>query len=200
MVDRTKRILEFWFGQLDELGRSRPEQRKRWWTKSESFDQAIESEFLSDYEAIVAGTREAWRSSAHGALAYIIVLDQFSRNMFRGTPKMFAADERARKACREGLDAGFDTKLCFDERVFFYLPLEHSEDMEDQLRCRALFEELLRCAPAPVQGDAKYYLDFAERHKAIIERFGRYPHRNEILGRASTAEEIAFLEEPGSSF
>jgi len=200
MVERIEGVLDFWFGELDELGRSSPEHRKRWWSKSDSFDRAIQSEFLNDYEAIVAGDRETWRSTDRGALAYILVLDQFSRNMFRGTPKMFAADELAREACREGLDAAFDTRLSFDERVFFYLPLEHSEEMEDQLRCVGLFERLLESAPTPLQGDAKYYLDFAERHRAIIERFGRYPHRNEILGRTSTTEESEFLDEPGSSF
>jgi len=128
------------------------------------------------------------------------VLDQFSRNMFRGTARMFAADELARKACLEALDAGFDTRLAFDERVFFYLPLEHSEAIADQLRCWELFSALLDAAPPQLEADAKFYLTFAERHKAIIERFGRYPHRNEILGRSSTPEEVAFLEGPGSSF
>jgi uncharacterized protein (DUF924 family) len=200
MDDRVEEVLEFWFGELDELGCSSPEHRKRWWTKSDAFDKAIKSHFLGDYEAIVAGDGEGWRSTERGALAYIIVLDQFSRNMFRGTPKMFAADQLARKACLEGLDAGFDTRLSFDERVFFYLPMEHSEAVAHQLRCVELFNGLLDCAPAPLQADAKYYLDFAERHKAIVVRFGRYPHRNEILGRSSTPEEVAFLGEPGSSF
>jgi uncharacterized protein (DUF924 family) len=200
MSERIEEILDFWFGDLDELGCSSPEHRKRWWTKSDAFDQVIRSQFLSDYEAIVAGDREAWRSTARGALAFIIVLDQFSRNMFRGTPKMFAADELARDVCCEGIDAGFDTELSFDERVFFYLPLEHSEEITDHRQCIDLFNALLDCSPEPLEADAKNYLDFAQRHKAIIDRFGRYPHRNETLGRASTPEEAEFLEEPGSSF
>ncbi|MDH3653878.1 MAG: DUF924 domain-containing protein [Myxococcales bacterium] len=200
MTDPIEDILDFWFGELNAHGCSTPEHRKRWWTKSDAFDEAVQHHFMDDYEAIVAGEREAWRSSARGALAYIIVLDQFSRNMFRGTPKMFAADELAREVCREGLDAGFDAELSFDERVFFYLPLEHSESMDDHKLCMELFEKLLASAPEPLQGDAKYYLDFAVRHRAIIERFGRYPHRNEILGRASSDEEAKFLDEPGSSF
>jgi len=200
VTDPLEGILDFWFGELNEHGCSSPEHRKRWWTKSDAFDEAIQSHFLDDYEAIVVGEREAWRSTARGALAYIIVLDQFSRNMFRGTPKMFAADELAREVCREGLDAGFDAELSFDERVFFYLPLEHSESTTDHELCMELFERLLESAPQPLEGDAKYYLDFALRHKAIIEHFGRYPHRNEILGRASSDEEAKFLEEPGSSF
>ena len=200
MTDPIEDILDFWFGELNEQGCSSPEHRKRWWTKSAAFDQSILHHFLDDYEAIVNGEREAWRSTARGALAYIIVLDQFSRNMFRGTPKMFDADELAREVCREGLEAGFDAELSFDERVFFYLPLEHSESMDDHELCLRLFDGLVGSAPTQLEKDAKYYLDFAERHKAIIERFGRYPHRNEILGRASSDEEAEFLQEPGSSF
>ncbi|MGB5374069.1 MAG: DUF924 family protein [Polyangiales bacterium] len=200
MTDPIEDILDFWFGELNEHGCSSPEHRKRWWTKSDAFDESIQHYFLDDYEAIVAGEREAWRSTARGALAYIIVLDQFSRNTFRGTAKMFAADELAREVCREGLDAGFDAELSFDERVFFYLPLEHSESMDDHELCLELFESLLDSAPELLQADAKYYLDFALQHKAIIERFGRYPHRNKILGRASSDEEARFLQEPGSSF
>ena len=200
MSDRIEDVLDFWFGELNELGCSSPEHRRRWWTKSDAFDEAIKSHFLHDYEAIVAGERDAWRNTARGALAYIIILDQFSRNMFRGAPEMFSADELAREVCCEGLDAGFDAELSFDERVFFYLPLEHSEEMADHRRCIELFESLADRAPEPLEGDAKYYLDFAARHKAMIERFGRYPHRNETLGRASTPDETEFLEEPGSSF
>jgi len=200
VTDPIEDILDFWFGELNEHGCSTPEHRKRWWTKSDAFDESIQHHFLDDYEAIVDGEREAWRSSERGALAYIIVLDQFSRNMFRGTPTMFAADELAREVCREGLDAGFDAELSFDERVFFYLPLEHSESMADHKLCLELFKKLLDSAPETLEADAKYYLDFAVQHKAIIERFGRYPHRNEILGRASSEEEAKFLREPGSSF
>jgi uncharacterized protein (DUF924 family) len=200
MTDPIENVLDFWFGELNELGCSSPEHRKRWWTKSDAFDEAIKSHFLREYEAVVAGERESWRNTARGTLAYIILLDQFSRNMFRGTPEMFTADELAREACREGLDAGFDAELEFDERVFFCLSLEHSESMDDHERCLEIFHDLLSSAPEPLEADAKNYLDFAKAHKAIVERFGRYPHRNATLGRASTPEEIEFLEEPGSSF
>jgi len=200
MSERIQDILEFWFGDLDEHGYASPDQRKRWWVKSDAFDEAIKAQFLDDYEAIVDGEREVWRNTAHGALAYIIVLDQFSRNMFRGTPKMFEADGLARDVCYEGLDSGFDVELGFDERAFFYLPLEHSESMVDQMRCLDMFEGLVEESPEHLRDDARNYLDFANRHRAIIERFGRYPHRNETLGRSSTAEEREFLKTPGSSF
>lgn len=200
MPDRIEVVLDFWFGELNELGCASPNQRKLWWTKSDAFDEAIRSEFLNDYEAIVAGDHEGWRHSARGALAYIIVLDQFSRNMFRGTPNMFAADELAREVCWEGLDAGFDEELSFDERVFFYLPLEHSEALRDHERCDQVFRRLCQIAPDELKADAEYYLDFAKRHRDIIDRFGRYPHRNDTLGRLSTSEELEFLQAPGSSF
>jgi len=200
MSDPIEDILDFWFGEVNELGCSSPEHRRRWWTKSDAFDEAIGSQFLSDYEAIVAGDRDAWRNTPRGALAYIIVLDQFSRNMFRGTPSMFAADELAREVCYEGLDADFDAELSFDERLFFYLPLAHSEEIADHHRSIALLGSLVDSCAKSLERDARNYLDFAERHKAIVERFGRYPHRNETLGRASTPEEAAFLKEPDSSF
>lgn len=193
-------ILRFWFGQLDDQGCASADQRKLWWTKSDAFDRKIRSRFLDDYESIVAGQREGWTQAPRSALAYIIVLDQFSRNMFRNAPKMFAADPLAREACCRGLDTGFDAELAFDERVFFYLPLEHSEAIADHDRCGELFTALLEAAPESLTSDAEYYLDFARRHRAIIERFGRYPHRNEILGRRSTPEEVEFLAQPGSSF
>ena len=199
-MSEPEEILDFWFGELDPLGCASPNQRKLWWTKSPAFDKTVRSKFLRDYESIAAGDRERWRSTAHGALAYIIVLDQFSRNMFRNTAKMFAADPLAREVCCEGLDAGLDAELGFDERVFFYLPLEHSEEPLDHERCHEVFTALCADVPDTLRADADNYLDYAKQHREIIDRFGRYPHRNEILGRASTKEEIEFLKQPGSSF
>lgn len=200
MSDRIETILDFWFGELDEHGCADPNHRERWWQKSDEFDRSIRDEFLQDYEAIVAGEREAWRSTPRGALATVIVLDQFSRNMFRNTPEMYAADELAREICCEGLDEGFDDALAFDERVFYYMPLQHSESVDDHARCREVFTRLRDEAPEELAIDADRYLDYARQHRVIVERFGRYPHRNALLGRASTEEEIAFLKEPDSSF
>ena len=200
MSERIEDVLDFWFGELNELGCASPEHRRRWWTKSDSLDEAVRSTFLQDYEAVVAGECDAWRSTARGTLAYIIVLDQFSRNMFRGTPKMFAADELAREACYEGLDAGFDGELEFDEHLFFCLPLAHSESMVDHRRCAEFFHALIESCDKSLETDAHAYLESVDNHRKIVERFGRYPHRNETLGRASTQEEAEFLEEPGSSF
>jgi uncharacterized protein (DUF924 family) len=198
--ERIEDILDFWFGELDEHGCASPNQRKLWWQKSAEFDRTIRDLFLNDYEAVVAGDRDRWRSTPRGALATIILLDQFSRNMFRNTPEMFDADPLAREVCCEGLDDGFDEELGFDECVFFYMPLEHSENLEDHERCRHVFTELRDNAPEFLVGDAEHYLDYVRQHRVIIDRFGRYPHRNAILGRASTEEELKFLKEPGSSF
>lgn len=200
MDGRIDEILSFWFGNLDARGCASAERRKLWWTKSNSFDEEVRIEFLEDYEAIVAGERQRWRTTPRGTLATIVVLDQFSRNMFRGTSKAFAADPLAREICHQGIDAGFDEQLGFDERVFFYLPLEHSEILSDHERCTKLFADLRASAPNELDEDAVRYMDYAKQHRAIIERFGRYPHRNEILGRPSTEEELEFLKHPGSSF
>ena len=145
----------------------------RSWTKSDEFDRTIRAKFLGDYEAIVAGEREHWRGSPRGALAYIIVLDQFSRNMFRGTAKMFTADPLAREVCCEGLDAAFDRELAFDERVFFYLPLEHSEDAPDHERCH---EEATQGpavgGPRPLQNLLRSVLGSALWAPALVDLAG----------------------------
>ncbi len=161
-----------------------------WWKKDPAFDAEIRRRFLEVHAAVARGEHEAWRATPRGALAYVIVLDQFSRNMFRGTPESFAYDAQALAAARAAIDQGFDQQLPTDERIWFYLPLEHSEDLADQERCVALFQTV---------GNA-YYLQFAEAHRDIIRRFGRFPHRNSLLGRPSTPEEIEFLKQPGSSF
>ena len=184
-------VWSFWFGKLDLTGDASPAVAKRWWTKDPAFDQEIRERFGDLHFSVVAGEREAWREEMRGALAYVIVLDQFSRNMYRDTPGMFASDEQALAAARDAVARGLDQQAPRAPRSFFYLPYMHSEELADQDECVALFERL--------QG-AAYNLMFAEKHRDIIRRFGRFPHRNAILGRVSTPEEEAFLREPGSSF
>src|SRR5690606_32287203 len=135
-----------------------------------------------------------------GRLALIILLDQFPRNMYRETPQAFAFDAKARALTLEGLQAGDDQALRPIERVFFYLPLEHAEDLALQHRCVELFETLAASLPEETRKSFDGFTDFARKHRVIVERFGRFPHRNAILGRESTDEEIAFLRTPGSSF
>jgi uncharacterized protein (DUF924 family) len=176
-------VLRFWFGDGAEYGAV----HKRWFEKNPAFDAEVRDRFLGVYESQLVG-RE-WLAQPHPCLARIIVLDQFPRNMFRGTPRAFATDALALAAARHALAAGYDRDWLRVEKIFAYLPFEHSEALADQeLAC-----ELMR----PL-GEEQY--DYALRHKAIIERFGRFPHRNAILGRASTPEEIEFLKQPGSGF
>ncbi len=162
----------------------------RWWKKDPAFDEQIRERFLALHEAIDRGEHEGWLDTPRGALAYVIVLDQFSRNMFRESPRAFASDPRARAATKRALERGDDRALPVDERVFLYMPLMHSEDLADQERSVELFGAL----------GAAEQLRFAQVHRDIVRRFGRFPHRNGPLGRTSTPEEIEFLKGPGSSF
>lgn len=196
----VERVLKFWFGSL-EGPESWPEDKAaRWWLKDDKFDAAIKEEFLPNLEAEARGELEFWTQSPHSTLALIILLDQFPRNMFRGTADAFAYDQKALQLCLHGRELGFDQRLYPVERAFFYMPLEHSEDMEMQNLSVECFQELLASGPAALKEQLTANLDYAEKHRAIIERFGRFPHRNAILGRESTLEELEFLKEPGSSF
>lgn len=183
-------VWDFWFGALDADGNAGPEVARRWWRKDPAFDAEIAQRFGALHRAVVAGERDAWRAEPRGALAYVVVLDQFSRNLFRGGPGMFAADAQALAAAKAAVAAGHDRALPPAPRGFFYLPYMHSEALADQDACVALF--------ADVPGAAQS-VDFAERHRAIIRRFGRFPHRNACLGRETTPDERAFLDDGGFS-
>jgi len=180
---RADEVLRFWFGEGADRGKA----HKRWFEKNATFDAEIRSRFLPLYERLASN--DDWLSGRDDVLARIVVLDQFPRNMFRGTARAFAADPLALAAAKHAVAKGYDRALLDVEKQFVYLPFEHSESLADQERACELMKPL---------GDDLY--DWALRHKRIIERFGRFPHRNEILGRASTAEEIEFLKQPGSGF
>ncbi len=160
---------------------------KRWFLKDEAFDGAIRSRFLATYEAAARGELSVWEETPEGALALLIVLDQFPRNMFRNDARTYAADPLARAVADRALARGFDQRFPVAERSFFYLPYEHSEALADQERAVALFK---------ATGDAEL-LKWADLHADIIRRFGRFPHRNAALGRPSTVEEQAFLASGG---
>ena len=185
-------VLEFWFGAPDSPEFGRP--RAPWFVKSAEFDALIRDRFLATHEAAAAGALDAWSSRPLAALALAVVLDQFPRNMFRGTPRAFAADARALALARNAVQRGFDAVLLPVQCWFVYLPFEHAEDLGAQRESLRLFERLATDAAGAGT------LTYAMRHYAVIERFGRFPHRNAILGRASTPEELAFLAQPGSSF
>jgi len=176
-------VLRFWFGDGAERGKA----HKRWFEKNSTFDAQVRERFLPLYEKLAGN--DDWLSQADDCLARIVVLDQFPRNMFRGTPRAFAADPLALAAAKHAVGSGFDRNLQLVEKQFVYLPFEHSESLADQERACELMKTL---------NDDLY--GWAVKHKVIIERFGRFPHRNEILGRKSTPEEIEFLKQPGSGF
>jgi uncharacterized protein (DUF924 family) len=160
---------------------------EKWFKKDTAFDDGIRRRFLETYQAAAAGKLAGWEETPEGALALLIVLDQFARNMFRGSARAFAADPLARAVAERALARGFDQQTPLPDRQFFYLPFEHSESLADQERCVALFR---------ATGDAEA-VKWAELHADIIRRFGRFPHRNAALGRATTAEEQAFLDSGG---
>lgn len=185
---RAADVLDFWFGS----GAERGQRHKRWFEKDAAFDAEVTRHFLPFYETLAGG--QAWLDSPAACLARVIVLDQFPRHMFRGTARAFASDALALASARLALEHGYDRDRLPVERLFLYLPFEHSETLADQLRACALTAPL---EAFPETADAHRY---AIAHRAIIERFGRFPHRNAALGRASTAEEIEFLKQPGSGF
>jgi uncharacterized protein (DUF924 family) len=192
LVPSWTEVLEFWFGAPDSPEFGRP--RAAWFTKSAEFDALIRDRFLAAHEAAAAGTLDGWGARPLGALALVIALDQFPRNMFRGTPRSFEADGRALALARRVVAQGFDACLLPVQRWFAYLPFEHAEDLAMQRESLRLFEGL--AGDSAGAGTFAY----AMRHYAVIERFGRFPHRNAILGRESTPEELAFLARPGSSY
>jgi uncharacterized protein (DUF924 family) len=193
-------ILEFWFGTSQDDVTVASEQAKLWWVKREETDRLIRERFETTLHMAARHELDAWSATPHGRLALILLTDQFSRNMYRNTPASFAYDELARAWCREGLRDKAHLALRPIQRVFFYLPLEHSESLDDQEQSVALFTELVDSVDVPGREAFAGFLDYALRHRDVIARFGRFPHRNSILGRPSTEEEIAFLKQPGSSF
>lgn len=196
---RYESVLNFWFG----AGSARAiaeSQSKLWWSGEPAFDAVIREQFSGLRQQAVDGELEAWLETSRGRLALIILVDQFSRSLFRGQAEAFSFDYLAQEWCLSGLDEGADDELEPIQRVFFYLPLEHSESRVDQVRSVQCFERLQRSA-APADRDLfAVYLDFARQHQAVIDRFGRFPGRNAALHRVSTAEEVAFLASDEARF
>jgi uncharacterized protein (DUF924 family) len=184
-------VLDFWFSERA---------RALWFEKDADFDAEIRSHFGTAVGQAQSGGFQDWRRCATGALALLILLDQMARNIHRGSALAFAGDARALEVADCAIDRGFDRQFDFQRRRFFYLPHEHSEDAAVQERSLQLFTALAAEAPEEHRQEAAEQLDYAHRHAAIIARFGRYPHRNAALGRASTAAELTFLTEPNSSF
>jgi len=182
-------LLDFWFGDDEQAG-----PRKAWFAKDPAFDRACRDRFAALHAAAGSGALEHWRDSAAGALALVVLLDQLSRNIYRGTAAAFAQDAHALAVAEAAIAAGFDAPHPPLRRMFLYLPFEHSEEAAMQARSVQLFETL---RGHPWLDEA---IDYAHRHRAVIERFGRFPHRNAILGRQSTPAELEYLATPGSGF
>ncbi|MEN3145832.1 DUF924 family protein [Neorhizobium sp. IRAMC:178] len=180
-IKTPEEVFTFWFRELT---------RKDWFEKNEALDEAMRRHFAATHLSLARGGLDAWRTSPEDRLAAVIVLDQLSRNLYRGTPLAFATDWLALREARLAIEAGADMAVLPEQRGFFYLPFEHSETLADQDRSVELFALL---------GDAEY-LDYAERHRTVIREFGRFPHRNALLGRESTAAELEYLAKPGAGF
>nr|WP_221200410.1 DUF924 family protein [Litorivivens lipolytica] len=200
MIDDWQYVLSFWFGESADDGQVAAEFSQLWWGKSEDNDHLIWAKFSHRVEQASAGSLTHWLEQPEGRLAAIILIDQFRRNIYRDKPEAFAEDSLALRWCREGLAQNVDSLLRPIERVFFYLPLEHSESISDQEESMRQFARLRDESAPPLRPLFDNFYDFARRHYDIIARFGRFPHRNAVLGRDSTPEEIAFLRQPGSSF
>lgn len=184
-------ILNFWFSELTPA---------QWFRGGEAVDELIRSRYEPLVAEALAGDHDEWATTAEGRLALIVILDQFPRNLYREQPKAFACDAKALTLALEGISCGDDEKLGPHQRAFFYLPLEHSESMEVQDQSIERYASLVLSTPLDEREAIRHYLDYAWQHYTIIKQFGRYPHRNAIFGRASTDEEITFLQGPNSSF
>lgn len=191
---KAQEVLDFWFGPPGSEIAGGP--RREWFVKSDAFDDQVRQRFGTAIDQAIAGGLREWDAEGpQGVLARLLVLDQFTRNAWRNTPQSFAGDTLALAAARQLVDCGAHKELPPLQRAFVYMPFEHAEDAYMQERAVELFTNLAAEHPGFDE-----MLDYAHRHRGVIARFGRFPHRNEILGRASTPEEIEFLRQPGSRF
>jgi uncharacterized protein (DUF924 family) len=190
-MGETGALLDFWFG-AGSAERDRP--RDVWFKADPVFDETLRRRFLGTFERAAAGDHQAWLDEPGSALALVLLLDQLPRNLFRDSPRAFASDPQARDAARHAIGRGFDRAMAPVRRWFLYLPFQHSEGLADQELSLALTETL------PNDQDKTEALDYARRHHGVIARFGRFPHRNRVLGRATTPEEEAFLKERRAGF
>jgi uncharacterized protein (DUF924 family) len=192
-MSRADEVLAYWFAGGEES-------QKFWFGQSDETDRHMRQEFSADVEKALAGEYDDWAHTARGRLALIILLDQMTRNIFRGTGRAFAGDPKALALTKEGLARGMDKGLGTFERLFFRMPLMHSEVLADQEECVRSMKALEGECPAEHVKAVESSSDYAVRHRDIVARFGRFPHRNKSMGRESTPEEVEFLKQPGSGF
>lgn len=199
MTGLVGRVHAFWFGELSGGCPLRP-RNDVWFRGGPSFDRALRERFGEAVEAAIAGAFDQWRDSARGSLALVLLLDQFTRNIFRGSPRAYEGDERALDTARRALAQGFESRLQPVERVFLYLPFEHAENLADQDRSVELFEQLVRAVEPGRKEELQGFLRHAREHREIVRRFGRFPHRNDLLGRISSPAEREYLAEGAPRF
>lgn len=192
-MSRAEGIHEFWFGTLDSAGRPEPDRPGRWFAPDEAFDAEVRGRFEADLRNAAGGRLGRWERTPRGALALILLFDQFPRNMYRGTARAFLFDESARAVLERSLPPGRIDALWPIERVFAWMPLEHAEDRDCQARSVELFAGLVESVDSSERDRYAEFLRHAENHRDVIERFGRFPHRNAILDRESTPEELEWL-------
>lgn len=192
-------VLDFWFGDAADPDNVKS-RGKLWFSADGARDRTIRERFGALHDSAQRGSLEHWAETPRSALALLVLLDQFTRNLYRGTASAFGNDARALAVSREGISRGFDGELGVVERAFWYMPFQHSEDLEVQRESAALYKALLDDSPAPFIPFSRNTYDYAVLHCRIIERFGRFPHRNELLGRPSTDEERDYLDNGGHRF
>ncbi len=200
MTNRIEDILEFWFGAFPTPYSADVSKQDMWFKNGAAYDSEIFINFAVDYDKAINGELDHWIDSFRGRLALIILLDQFSRHIHRGSALSFAQDEKAQALCIEGIGAGDDSRMHAVERSFFYLPLEHAEDLHKQDLSLAAFSQLVKDVPEQYQKPFEVALSFAKSHHYVIEKFGRFPELNEILERESTPEELEFIASGKYSF
>lgn len=197
---QAEEVLNFWFGRLNQHGLPRPTRSLFWFQKDATADKIIRVYFEPHLKAAIAGELDGWADTPRGRLALIVLCDQFSRNMYRATPAAFLQDDKALQLCTSGIDLGMDQALAPIERVFFYFPLEHAESLEAQQRCVDVLTTVITSSDEPAKTRLNTFLDYAVMHRDIIARFGRFPHRNKILGRISTSEEAQYMAAGAATF
>ena len=200
MVDQPESVLAFWFGAPGSAAEIAGRQGKLWFGKSPANDQAVIDRFAATLTAATAGHLDHWTYTPCGRLALVIVLDQFPHHVYRDRPQAFATDPHSLALSLAALESSEDRQLTPIERVFLYLPLEHAESLAMQERSVSLYEQLAHEAAVDERALFDNFLDYARKHRDVVARFGRFPHRNTILGRPSTPDEIEFLKQPGSRF
>jgi len=197
--EHAKAIIDYWFADTLDGG-DISAQNKIWYGGGAATDATIERLFGDRVRQAVAGDLQAWSGQLSSSMALVLLLDQFTRNIFRGDARAFSGDARARAIVKHSIAAGLDVQLPLLYKTFFYMPLEHSESLSDQQHCVDLFEQLLADVDPPGQTLVGASLSYAKTHRAVIEKFGRFPHRNEALQRQSTAAELAYLRDGGARF